>query len=126
MTASLTPGSCVARKIVLHIADRDLADTLVRVIEDDPYLGKFPLSNCDQEAAFEPQWVYVIDAQALNCPRIKEMVNWKDPHIVLMVQAGDSSSYAQAWEMNIHKVVERSVPPNIMRLALVSEVRGAG
>jgi hypothetical protein len=45
--------------------------------------------------------------------------------VVLMVQSGDVTSYSKAWELNIHKVVERSVPTDIMRLALVSEVRGA-
>lgn len=114
---------CKAKKIVLHIDDRDLAETLVRVIEGDPYLGQLPVSTSDKEETFDPDWVYVIDAKALSCPRIKQIVEQREPHVVLMVQRGDSSSYAKAWEMNIHKVVERSLPPDIMRLALVSEVR---
>ncbi len=115
----------MAKKIVLHIADPDLAETLVRVIENDPDLKQLPVSFGEQEASFDPHWVYVIDSEALSCPRIRELVSRKDPHVVLMVQVGDSASYARAWEMNIHKVVERTVPPDIMRLALVSEVRGA-
>lgn len=115
----------MAQKIVLHIADQGLADTVTRVIEGDPDLGKLQVSNSEDESSFEPEWVYVIDSQALNCPRVKQMVNWKEPHVVLMVQTGDSSSYSRAWELKIHKVVDRSVPADIMRLALVSEVRGA-
>jgi len=56
---------------------------------------------------------------------MREMITWKNPHVVLMVPPGDSHSFARAWEMNIHKVVERTVRPEIMRLALVSEVRAA-
>jgi len=113
------------KKIVLHIADRDLAETVLRVIASDDFLGRVPVSHSEEESKFEPQWVYVIDCQALDCPRMREMMRWKNPHVVLMVQPGDSRSFARAWEMNIHKVMERTVRPEIMRLALVSEVRDA-
>lgn len=112
-------------KIVLHIADRDFAQTLVRVIADDPSLAQLTVSFSEQENAFDPHWVYVIDSDALSCPRIKQVMGTKNPHVVLMIQPGDASSYARAWAMNIHKVVERSLPEDIVRLALLSEVRGA-
>jgi hypothetical protein len=113
------------KKIVLHIADRDLADTVIRVIQSDDLLGRLPIFHSQEVNKFEPEWVYVIDCAALDCPRVKEMASWKNPHVVLMVQPGDSQSFARAWEMNIHKVMDRTVRPEIMRLALVSEVRGA-
>lgn len=112
-------------KIVLHIADADFAQTLARMIAADPSLACLPVSFGEQEASFDPGWVYVIDSQALSCPRLKQVVGAKNPHVVLVIQPGDSSSYARAWEMNIHKVVERSLPADIVRLALLSEVRGA-
>jgi hypothetical protein len=110
-------------KIVLHIADADFAQSLARLIAGDPALSTLPVSSSEQEPAFDPRWIYVIDSQALSCPRIKQVMGSKDPHVVLMVQAGDSASYARAWEMNVRKVVERSLPADIMRLALLSEVR---
>lgn len=125
MEATAWPPVPMNKKIVLHISDRDLAETVLRVIESDEFLGRVPVLRSDQETKFEPQWVYVIDCKALDCPRMREMTAWKDPHVVLMVQPGDSHSFARAWEMNIHKVMERTVRPEIMRLALVSEVRGA-
>lgn len=112
------------KKIVLHIADQDLAQTVLRVIESDDTLARLPVSHSEQENTFEPEWVYVIDCEALDCPRVRAMKTWKHPHVVLMVKPGDSSSFARAWELNIHKVVERTVRPEIMRLALMSEVRG--
>jgi len=112
-------------KIVLHIADRDLAQTLVRVIADDPSLASHPVSFSEQENSFDPHWIYVIDSNALSCPRLRQVMCAQNPHVVLMVQRGDASSYNRAWEMNIHKVVERSLPADIVRLALLSEVREA-
>ncbi len=128
-SAYASPSALVGRlwymdkKIVLHIADRDLVDTLLRVIEGDDVLGRFPIFHSEQVNEFDPRWMYVIDCKALDCPRVKEMAKWKKPHVVLMVQPGDSSSFARAWDLNIHKVVERTVRPEIMRLALVSEAR---
>jgi hypothetical protein len=115
----------MSTKIVLHIADRDLIETVLRVIEADPYLAQFQVSFSEQENRFEPDWVYVIDRSALGCPRVKEMALWKDPHVVLMIQSGDCASYDKAWQLNIRKVVDSSLPPDIMRLALTSEALGA-
>jgi hypothetical protein len=111
------------KKIVLHIADRDLAETVLRVIESDDVLGRLSVSHSQEVSKFEQQWVYVIDCAALDCPRVREMSAWKNPHVVLICSPGDSRSFARAWAMNIHKVMEKTVRPEIMRLALVSEVR---
>ncbi len=111
------------KRIVLHISDQDLADTVIRVIESDELLGRIPVSDSHEVADFDPRWMYVIDCKALDCPKVKEMAKWRQPHVVLMVQPGDCNSFARAWDLNIHKVVERSVRPEIMRLALVSEAR---
>ena len=113
----------MATKIILHLQDSAFAQALAKSMAEDPLLGNLPISSCQDEQRLSPAWVYIMDAEALNCPRMKEVISGREPRVVLLVNRGDETSYAAAWRMNIRKVVERTLPADVVRLAVLGEVR---